>query len=253
MITVVKDDPSGLRNTLESVAEQIGENLNLVEFLVVDGSTPKLEQLLSELTVMNSHYFWQQPSGIFSAMNFGIAHASGEYLLFLNAGDTLVEQSTLSKLVEFLQYKSPIWAFGRVKFTSVSGQELIEPEWSYSVESARLFARGLFPSHQGTIMKRELVNELGGFDISYQITSDYHLMLKAHQIASAKLINFPIANFQQGGVSSQYWRHAVTEFRRARVSVFNPRGIMRLREWSDTTRGFAKISLARLIRRKSSD
>lgn len=244
VITVVKDDPTGLQYTLDSVSQQERVDPTQLQFVVIDGSTPSLEDLVTDSEITNVSYIWQKPQGIFSAMNFGVAQAQGDYVLFLNAGDTLFDTRVLSQLIEFLRSGSPTWAYGRVQFTSPSGQDLTEPPWSYTAERSRLFARGLFPSHQGTVMRRDLIKSLGGFDETYQITSDYHLMLKASKASQPKFIPFPIAHFQQGGASTQNWRTAVAEFHRARTSVFEPRGLTRLQEWTDTAVGFAKTSLA---------
>jgi len=244
VITVVKDDPQGLRHTLNSMSEQQRIDPAQIQFLVIDGSSPTMEEVLSNSGITDVSYFWQKPQGIFSAMNFGLSQAQGDYVFFLNAGDTLFNSDVLSRLIEFLQSSAPNWAFGRVNFTSSTGKDLTEPSWSYAAERSQLFARGLFPSHQGTVMRRNLIQSLGGFDETYQITSDYHLMLKASKDSEPGFIPFPIAHFQQGGASTQNWQKAVGEFHRARVSVFEPRGVQQLQEWTNTAIGFVTTSLA---------
>lgn len=244
VITVVKDDPQGLRHTLNSMTEQQRIDPAQIQFLVIDGSSPTMEEVLSNSGITDVSYFWQKPEGIFSAMNFGLSQAQGDYVFFLNAGDTLFNSDVLSRLIEFLQSSAPNWAFGRVNFTSSTGKDLTEPSWSYAAERSQLFARGLFPSHQGTVMRRNLIQSLGGFDETYQITSDYHLMLKASKDSEPGFIPFPIAHFQQGGASTQNWQKAVGEFHRARVSVFEPRGVQQLQEWTNTAIGFVTTSLA---------
>ncbi len=248
VITVVKDDPLGLRHTLNSMLEQQRIDPTHIQFVVIDGSSPAMEDVVTNSGIANFSYFWQKPEGIFSAMNFGISQAQGDYVLFLNAGDTLFDSDALSQLIDFLQSKAPTWAYGRVNFTSSTGKDLVEPSWSYAVERSQLFARGLFPSHQGTVMRLNLIKSLGGFDETYRITSDYHLMLKASKESEPEFISFPLAHFQQGGASSQNWRTAVAEFHRARVSVFKPRGIKQLQEWSNTGIGFVTSSLAHVKR-----
>lgn len=244
VITVVKDEPLGLRHTLNSMSEQQRIDPAQIQFLVIDGSSPTMEEVLSNSGITDVSYFWQKPEGIFSAMNFGLSQAQGDYVFFLNAGDTLFNSDVLSRLIEFLQSSAPNWAFGRVNFTSSTGKDLTEPPWSYAAERSQLFSRGLFPSHQGTVMRRNLIQSLGGFDETYQITSDYHLMLKASKESDPGIIPFPIAHFQQGGASTQNWRTAVGEFHRARVSVFQPRGVQQLQEWTNTAIGFVTTSLA---------
>lgn len=246
VITVVKDDPAGLESTISSISRQTGIDNSEIELIVIDSSSPTLESLTADSGIENLTYLWQRPRGIYSAMNIGVSHAEGEYLFFLNAGDTLADEKVFSQLIPCLTKDSPVWLFGRVIFTSVRGELLIEPQWSYTEERKRYFARGVFPSHQGTIIRRDIVTSLGGFDETYRITSDYHLMLKVSELARPIEVSFPIARFQQGGISTENWREAISEFHRARVSVFNPHGKARFKEWADTAWGFTKVSLVRL-------
>lgn len=250
MITVVKGDPNGLKHTLESISDQEFErpHADLWEVVVVDGSTPRLEEVALSSSIVNLRYFTQIPEGIYSAMNFGVNLAVGEYLLFLNAGDTLANSSVLDSLIGQLETESPQWAFGRVHFTSESGRELMERDWHYDTEAEHLFARGVFPSHQGTVMRRDLVELLGGFDESYAIASDYQLMLRAHKEAKPLELGVGIAQFKQGGASTVKWKSAVGEFHRARVDVFQPRGLTRIREWSDTGIQYIKIGLGHAVK-----
>lgn len=249
VITVVKDDPIGLRRTLESMRDQdlSGQHSDSWEVVVVDGSCPRLEEDALAVGSAELRYFTQKPAGIYAAMNFAVSVALGDYLLFLNAGDTLANSSVLGSLIEQLKLQAPQWGFGRVHFTSESGKELVEPSWNYETEAERLFARGVFPSHQGTVMRRELVSQLGGFDESFAIASDYHLMLRAHVSARPIVFNFVLANFQQGGASTLHWRTAIREFHRARVQVFQPRGIARVREWSDTGIQYIRIGIGHAV------
>ena len=250
VITVVKDDPIELGHTLESVRDQdlSGEKTQSWEIIVVDGSTPRLEHITLNAGITQIRYCHQKPDGIYSAMNFGADKALGDYLLFLNAGDTLANSAVLGALIEQLEHNRPQWAFGRVDFTSESGRSLVEPEWDYTTEADHLFARGLFPSHQGTVMSRELLQNLGGFDQSFAIASDYQLMLRAHHRAQPLALGFVIAHFQQGGASTVHWRAAISEFHRARVEVFHPQGFAKIRELSDTYVQYAKTGLGHAVK-----
>lgn len=250
VITVVKDDATGLRRTLESVHNQNlpGHNYRSWEVVVVDGSAPELREVALGAGLENMRFFCQAPAGIYSAMNFAVTEALGDYLLFVNAGDTLVNTSILGTLIDVLERESPGWAFGRVHFTSESGRQLSEPQWNYDTEADHLFARGLFPSHQGTVVRRDLVSKLGGFDQNFAIASDYHLMLRVHQNSRPLVLDFAVADFQQGGASTVKWRKAIGEFHRARVEVFQPSGFVRVREWSDTAVQYMKTGLGHAVK-----
>lgn len=248
VITVVKDDPVGLTHTLQSVAVQTAD-CSLWELVIVDSSTPSLENLTQLSPISQISYRWAAPEGIYSAMNIGIGMAGGEYLYFLNAGDTFASASVIQQILDSLQEQPPEWLYGRVVFLSQAGEELLEPPWNYWAEKKRYFARGLFPAHQGTVMKRELLQRLGGFDLSYEIASDYQLMLKASVSSDPLVVDLPIAEFKQGGLSSTKWSTAIREFHRARREIFQPAGTARVVEIMDTVADFIRSASARTLRR----
>ena len=243
IITVVRDDPEGLQQTLASIDAQ-GE-LD-AEVVIIDGSARAVDNVT--LSSLPWRIVRQSPRGIYPAMNAGLESASRQYVYFLNAGDTFSDSDTLTRILDGLR-ESPdsVWAFGIVEFYDSSGNPLREPSWSYEYERRRLFARGVFPAHQGVVARTDALRDLGGFDESYIVAADYKLILQLSTLAAPIRWTWPIARFQQGGTSSQRWWTALREFHRARREVFNPTGRARIVEAVDTTRLSTKTFIARAI------
>ena len=243
IITVVKDDPEGLQQTLASIDAQ-GE-LD-AEVVIIDGSATAVDDIT--LSSLPWRIARQSPRGIYPAMNAGLESASGEYAYFLNACDTFSDSGTLARIFDGLR-ESPdsVWAFGAVEFLDTNGIPLHERSWSYESERRRSFARGVFPAHQGVVARTDALLELGGFDESYVVAADYKLMLQLSNLAAPIHWPWPIARFQQGGASSQNWWMALGEFHRARKEVFKPSGRTRLLELFDTTRHSTRTVIARAI------
>ena len=91
VITVVKDDPAGFQRTLESVTIQTRPTSAeaAFEWLVIDGSNEQsaVPALLAIADNPNTRCQWSAPQGVYPAMNTGLAQATGDYVLFLNAGE----------------------------------------------------------------------------------------------------------------------------------------------------------------------
>jgi len=243
IITVVKDDPEGLQLTLASIDTQGEQD---AEVVIIDGSATAVHNVT--LSWLPWRIVRQSPRGIYPAMNAGLESASGEYVYFLNAGDTLSGSDTLTRILDGLR-GSPdsVWAFGTVEFYDEGGNPLHEPTWSYESERERLFARGVFPAHQGVVARTDVLRELGGFDESYVVAADYKLMLQLSTLAAPIRWALPIARFQQGGTSSRKWRLALGEFHRARNEVFKPSGRLRWLELLYTARCSTRTLVARAI------
>lgn len=236
IVTIVKDDQPGLERTAASLA---GENLDGVEYLIIDGSAPPLHPS----TVPSGSMIHEPARGVYAAMNAGLSHARGTYVWFLNAGDQVAAAGVIDRIRAAL--RDVIWAFGPVIVVDQRGRETPTPRWNYQREQARSFARGHFPAHQGTIASRETLLDLGGFDTSYRICADYAMALKLSQVASPSVFDFPLARFHEGGLSTTAWRESVAEFHRARREILKPTGTARIMEQADTTKQFVKLGIYR--------
>ena len=85
IVTVVKDDPEGFARTADSLREP-GPRRGRVGRHRQFARTPLRSRPAIDLPAA---YAWSPPSGVYPAMNQGLTVASGDYVLFLNAGDEL--------------------------------------------------------------------------------------------------------------------------------------------------------------------
>lgn len=244
IVSVVKDDPRGLESTLRSITEQGAED---IEVIVLDGSADRTSVEMVAAQHPAARVVWSPPEGIYPAMNSGLRETSGQYVYFLNAGDTLASGEVLPEIVTRLASEQPVWAFGKVAFLTVSGDPMPEPEWSYDVERSHLFARGRFPAHQGVIMATERLRGIGGFDTAYTVAADYAAILTFATISDPLSLDIVMARFQQGGLSTKKWHLAQQEFHRARRSAFRPHGRAAVAEWLRTQEGIVKMAAYRAL------
>ena len=90
IITVNLNDAVGLRKTLSSVLDR--QTFMDIEYIVIDGgSKDGSVDVIKEYEDKISYWVSEPDRGIYNAMNKGIKRATGEYLLFLNSGDWLVD------------------------------------------------------------------------------------------------------------------------------------------------------------------
>lgn len=103
IISIVKNDTAGLCATFESVQRQgCGDQ---IEFIVQEGSPshdPPILLLLEKISNSGGKVFTQVDRGISHAFNLALDQISGKSILFLNAGDTFYEDTTLRACLDFL-------------------------------------------------------------------------------------------------------------------------------------------------------
>jgi glycosyltransferase involved in cell wall biosynthesis len=265
VITVVKDATADFTLTANSLAAQ---DLTGVEYLVIDSSTdreavPGVLRGIESLSVAAVH--WVEPAGIYAAMNAGLTLANGDYCYFANAGDVLFSDDTLARVRASLtgagfgagagagagaDAPASTWAFGPVEILSQDGTRVITPSWDYAHEKRTCFSSGHFPCHQGTFASTSALRSFGGFDTSYSIVADYVAFLRLSQVSDPIELDFVIATFAEGGISTTRWQESFRQFHAARVSILRPSGAMAIRERWNTASQYAKVFVVRNVLRR---
>lgn len=261
VITVVKDATADFTLTAESLAEQ---DLTGVEYIVIDSSTDReaVPGVLRDIgSLPSASVHWVEPAGIYAAMNTGLSLANGEYCYFANAGDVLFSTDTLARVRTSLigagggsgdgggAPASP-WAFGPVEILSQDGTRVITPTWDYAAEKRTCFSSGHFPCHQGTFASTSALRSFGGFDTSYSIVADYVAFLRLSQVSDPIELDFVIATFAEGGVSTTRWQESFRQFHAARMSILRPSGVVAIRERWNTSTQYAKVFVVRNVLRR---
>jgi hypothetical protein len=255
VITVVKDATADFSHTAESLAKQ---DLTGIEYIVIDSSDDRIAipgVLAGIPALASTSVTWVEPAGIYAAMNAGLEFASGEYVYFANAGDVFYSGDTLARVREVLSGAEPshtgaAWAFGPVEILSQDGTRVITPHWNYASEKSTCFSSGHFPCHQGTFASTSVLRSFGGFDSSYSIVADYAAFLQLSQVSDPVELDFVLATFVEGGVSTTRWQESFRQFHAARLSILRPNGTVAIRERWNTASQYAKVFIVRNILRR---
>lgn len=220
IVTVVLNDAPGLRATATSLG---GQQFTDFEWLVKDGdSTDGTAQALLSLTPMP---VWSESSpdtGIYDAMNAAAAHATGEWLLFLNAGDVLSESTTLAHVATILGTTRADWAFGSVRNLDASGRAVGWQSASPFNPLGLAIGQTTVP-HQACFIRRGLFENLGGYRTDFGTEADQEFLYRASLRGAPEEIVWPIADFRMGGRGMQRpTGHFARAMRRARREQGRP-------------------------------
>ncbi len=207
-----------LEQTIQNVLKQTSTDF---EYLVIDGaSTDSTSEILRKYKTKIAKITSQKDTGIFQAMNRGIKLAAGEYLYFLNAGDTFAFPNTLASVCEYLKSNSPDILYGNVKM------------WDSKVNWLQKFnninRRFLIQNsicHQAVFTRKDVFTRYGLFDESYQIAGDYDWFTNSwlNSKISKFYVDLTIANFQLTGKSShpKYRQLVLSECEHVRNKYFH--------------------------------
>lgn len=196
IITINRNNASGLSRTIESVIAQTWKNF---EYIVIDGaSTDESVEVIKKYNSPITTWVSEPDSGIYNAMNKGIMKASGEYCLFLNSGDFLVNERALEKA------NSHDWSADIVLFSLINtNREVSYLKCPPSRISLYTFLHGNL-SHPSSFIRRSLLLELGCYKENYRIISDWCFFIDALIIhnASYEKSDVLLSVYDRSGVSA---------------------------------------------------
>ena len=166
-----------IKHTLLSIAQQSYTDFELI--IVDDGSTDGSEIIVRELiretsfTVLkNIKYLKKENGGVASARNYGVEHACGEWIAFIDQDD-LWEPAKLKRQLDLLKAQNSLWSYSSFVRFYPDGREVLKCNGSSDRESTfRFLASGkLFIPPSTLLISKELCVNEGGF-VSDYIPSD---------------------------------------------------------------------------------
>ena len=199
IITVNFNNLTGLQRTMQSVLSQSYANM---EYIVVDGgSTDGSKDYIESCQDKLSYWCSEKDKGIYDGMNKGIAHATGDYVLFLNSGDYFCSSCVLSEI--FKTHQENDLLIGRQGYYTKKGRKSIA--WSIQIEdiNERFFWSNTLP-HQATFIKNSLLKKIGGYNLNYRVCADWAFWYEAivvHKCTYSCVKNV-VSYMEDWGVSS---------------------------------------------------
>ncbi|MBO7618498.1 MAG: glycosyltransferase [Bacteroidales bacterium] len=195
IITINFNNCKGLQKTIDSVVPQSFRDF---EWIVIDGgSSDGSRELIERSAIFFSYWVSEPDKGIYNAMNKGIKVAKGDYLLFLNSGDWLYDDSSLERCFSH-SFTSDI-VYGDFYFVK-SGGQMVKSCFPNPLTLRYLYCYSL--GHNASFIKRELLQkEL--YDERFKIVSDWAFFLKqAMNICGFEYIDEIVSCFDTNGISS---------------------------------------------------
>jgi glycosyltransferase involved in cell wall biosynthesis len=203
IVTITLNNKNGLKKTLDSILKQTYNN---IELIIVDGKSEdgteeyiKTNKNLIETKLTQFLYIHEKDNGIYDAMNKGIKASMGDWIIFMNAGDTFFDEEVISKIFEDDSiFKEADIIYGKTNLVANEELKMIsKPKRLQNINYGMIFA------HQSVFVRTDLLkNNL--FANNYKICADYDFFLHMYQKKRKfKEIDLIISNFEETGVSTK--------------------------------------------------
>lgn len=202
IITVCYNAEKHIEETIKSVLTQ---SYSEFEYIIKDGqSADKTMELARSLTDKDNRVMIIQgkDNGIYDAMNIAVSQATGEYVLFLNAGDKFTDENVLQQAFDSMTREDADIFYGDVIEVEKENSHLR----AYTEKNCKMwyYSLGACLCHQAMFCKRSLFQEKL-FDLQYQVCADrewqmYHLK----KGAVAKPLKLVVAKVLAEGFSTAH-------------------------------------------------
>lgn len=216
IITVTYNAASVLKRTLDSVKAQSWQQ---IEHLIIDGASKDETISMAETYKTQCPYevviLSEPDKGLYDAMNKGLRLATGDYLVFLNAGDTLHAADTLETIVRSAQ-PLPGVLYGDTAITDEQGKFLhlrrLRPPKKLTWKS---FRQGMLVCHQAFYALTDIAKDLP-YDPRYRYSADVDWCIRVMKEAQKRqlpLVNTQaiLADYQEEGQTTIHHRDSLKE------------------------------------------
>ena len=234
VITITYNAEKVLERTLQSVLTQTYED---VEHLIIDGASKDKTLALAEAYKKASDDSGQghkviiksEPDeGIYDAMNKGLTQASGDYIVFMNAGDFSPQDDTLEEIAhrchlnELPSAELPAVLYGNTDIVDGEGRYLhprrLQPPAKLTWRS---FRHGMLVCHQAFYARTDIAKNIQ-YDMQYRYSADVdwciRVMKEADRLGLPLYnINKVVANYTEEGATTLHHHESLRE--RYRVMV----------------------------------
>lgn len=196
VITVNYNNCDGLLKTIKSI---INQSYRDIDFIVIDGgSTDDSLSLLKKYQNDINYWVSENDKGIYDAMNKGILASSGDYIIFMNSGDSFYNESVLEDFISLHPIEDIVYGDifinylnGRKKVKRMLKKLTIGNSYNFTITHQAIF-------HKASLFKEKY------YSVDYKLISDWIFYNEAIFLgnASYKYIDLIIANYESGGLSS---------------------------------------------------
>ncbi|WP_317173951.1 glycosyltransferase family 2 protein [Mucilaginibacter glaciei] len=208
VITVCYNAKASIAACIQSVIGQAHAN---IEYIIIDGASTDGTLEAIKPFEQHIHTLRSEPdSGIYDAINKGIALATGDIIGILNADDVFASADILKNIAEAFEINSRVAVYGDLDYVNLNGQ--VVRRWRSGIYRQGMFNWGWMPPHPTFYCRRELYQQLGNYSLLYGTAADYELMLRYIHLQKVPVyyLQKVMIKMAIGGVSNSTYKNRLS-------------------------------------------
>lgn len=203
IVTVCFNSEKHIRSAIDSVVNQTYKD---IEYIIIDGASKDgTIDIVKSYGNQITKFVSEPDKGIYDAMNKGFKMATGNYLALINSDDFYLHNNAISNVVKELELKKTDSIFADLIYVEENNPDKQVRYWKSKPFIKGSFKKGWHPAHPTFIVKKEIYEKYGYFDLDFKLAADFELMLRfleKHKISSCYLPE-AIVKMRLGGATNQ--------------------------------------------------
>jgi glycosyltransferase involved in cell wall biosynthesis len=202
IITVTYNSEKYLSDCIESVKKQTYGN---IEHIIVDGkSTDGTLKIIHRYSKSITHWISETDRGMYDAINKGMKLATGDIIGVLNSDDILASADVIMDIVACFDETGKDAIYGDLVYVDPENPQKVMRYWKGQPYKRSRFNYGWMPAHPTFYIRRELINQFGGYENHYHSAADYEFMTRYlyRYKVNACYLSKMIVKMRNGGVSN---------------------------------------------------
>ncbi|MBR0038301.1 MAG: glycosyltransferase [Bacteroidales bacterium] len=201
VITVCYNAASLIEETIQSV---LGQDYPNLEYLIIDGASTDGTLDIIKKYADRVKFVSEPDKGIYDAMNKGLKLAQGEWVNFMNAGDTFADCNVVSDVFENRELPANVQVIIGTTYDVYSDRRVLRP-----LQPVDEIAMYIPFCHQSSFTRIGTDNHWS-FDTTYKMAADYNLFYNIWERYGAEAflqLDMPVACYRMEGSTSYVNMH----------------------------------------------
>ena len=221
LITCTNNSEKTLADCCNSILSQT--HVNLEHIIVDNNSNDNTLDILNKSQIKNQKIYQQKSKGIYGALNEGMKISNGDIIGILHSDDMIISQETIKLISEkFLENNLDV-LFSNIFYTKQNNTNKIIRRWTSNLEEGvqsndnlnEKINNGWMPPHTTLFFKKDLLKEVGYYDESLKISSDYDFIIKLFRKKNIKIffLNTFTVKMRSGGISNKGLKNIIIKMK----------------------------------------
>ena len=215
LITCTNNSEETIRDCCLSISSQTYSN---IEHIILDNnSKDKTISIIKKYSQKNVKIYQQKSIGIYGAINEGMKISNGNIIGILHSDDVLIDKDVISVITQKFINENLDILFSNVYYTKKNDLTKIVRKWKSNLKVGiqsndildKKINNGWMPPHTTLFFKKSLLKDIGYYDESLKISSDYDFIIRLFKRKNLKIfyLNEFTVKMRSGGISNKNIRN----------------------------------------------